>query len=75
MALDPLTVAELEHRLTELRLKLERSKLEIPGVQQKRSWALAKRYAQQIQSYTLLLAYAKYDGSEVHDAAREESSR
>jgi hypothetical protein len=65
MALDPLTVAELEHRLTEIRLKLERSKLDIPGVQQKRTWALQKRYAAQVQSYTQLLAYAKYDGSEV----------
>lgn len=63
--LDSLTIAELEHRLAELRLKIERLKLDVPGVQQKRAWALQKRYAAQAQSYTHLLAYAKYDASEV----------
>lgn len=56
---NPLTIAELEARLAELKLKVARLSLEIPGIQQKRAWALCKRYSQQIEDYAELLRLAQ----------------
>jgi len=54
-----LTIAELRARATELERQAEVQNLSIPGVQQRRSWALRKRYLQQASDYRLLVEYAE----------------
>lgn len=54
-----LTICELRHRVVELELKAERVNLEIPGVQQRRAWALRKRYLQQADDFRQLLEMAE----------------
>jgi len=54
-----LTVLELKRRLAELEHKEESLALDIPGVQQKRAWALRKRYRAQVEDYRTLLEFAE----------------
>lgn len=53
-----LTLTELRHRAAELDLQAERMNLDIPGVQQRRAWALRKRYLQQAEDYRNLAQIA-----------------
>lgn len=57
--MNELTIAELRARATELERQAEVQNLSIPGVQQRRSWALRKRYLQQASDYRLLVEYAE----------------
>ena len=57
--MNELTIAELRARATELERQAEVQNLSIPGVQQRRSWALRKRYLQQASDYLLLVEYAE----------------
>jgi hypothetical protein len=55
---NPLTLAELKARAAELELLAEKHNLEIPGVQQRKAWALRKRYLQQAADYRNLAQIA-----------------
>lgn len=57
--MDPLTIAELKARAAELERRAEQARLEIPGVQQRRAWALRKRYTQQAEDYRTLAEIAE----------------
>lgn len=57
--MDPLTVAELKARAAELERRIEQLRLDIPGVQQRRAWALRKRYTQQAEDYRTLAEFAE----------------
>jgi hypothetical protein len=53
-----LTIAELKSRAAELERQAEALNLDIPGVQQRRAWALRKRYLQQAEDYRNLTQIA-----------------
>lgn len=57
--MDPLTIAELKSRAAELERRAESARLEIPGVQQRRAWALRKRYLKQAEDYRQLVEMAE----------------
>jgi hypothetical protein len=58
-----LTIAELKSRAAELERQAEALNLDIPGVQQRRAWALRKRYLQQAEDYRNLTQIAMNSGA------------
>lgn len=56
--MNPLTLAELKARAAELELLAEKHNLDIPGVQQRKAWAMRKRYMQQAADYRNLAQIA-----------------
>lgn len=61
--MNSLTIAELKARAAELERQAEALNLDIPGVQQRRAWALRKRYLQQAEDYRNLTQVAMGSGT------------
>lgn len=61
--MNQLTIAELKARAAELERQAEALNLDIPGVQQRRAWALRKRYLQQAEDYRNLTQMAVSSGT------------